>query len=93
MLEQGADGCFSGLRDGVQYELDVAEDAAAEEAARPAGAKPSGISRAAECPGASSASSRLTDELKGLSLDDLRNQTDEYRALKEARDLEDVLFS
>ena len=27
------------------------------------------------------------------ALDDLRSQTDEYKALKEARDLEDVLFS
>jgi hypothetical protein len=92
-VEAGADGCFGELRDGCTYELDVVEDAAAEEAVRPAGGRTVGIARPAESGGPSSASSRLTSELKSLSLDDLRNQTDEYRALKEARDLEDVLFS
>ena len=32
-------------------------------------------------------------ELKALSTGELRGQSERYKALKEARDLEDVLFS
>ena len=35
----------------------------------------------------------LTDELKSLSADELRSQSDRYKALLEARELEDCLFS
>ena len=69
-----------------EYELIVVEDAAAEEAA--AASRPArGITGAGEGtalrtgPAAgSTASSRLTDELKGLSLDELRGQSDRYKA-------------
>ena len=90
-----ADGAFSGLKEGGQYNLVVVED---EEA----GYGNEELSRGYEAPGASSGggiggtstrSSDITNQLKGMNVDDLRNQTDEYKKLKEARDLEDVLFS
>ena len=69
-----------------EYELIVVEDAAAEEAAaasRPArgvtGAGEGTALRTGPAAG-STASSRLTDELKGLSLDELRGQSDRYKA-------------
>ena len=43
--------------------------------------------------GTTRASAALTAELKGLSVEELRGQSDKYKALLEARDLEDVLFS
>ena len=42
---------------------------------------------------ASSASAAATAALRKMSVEDLKAQTAEYKALKEARDLEDVLFS
>ena len=40
----------------------------------------------------SKASAALTAELKSLSTAELREQSDRYKALLEARDLEDVMF-
>ena len=43
--------------------------------------------------GSSSGSAAVTQELKSLSADELREAGPRYRALLEARDCEDVLFS
>ena len=90
-----ADGAFSCLKEGGQYNLIVVEDEVAgygnEELSR--GYKALGESSGGGIDGASTRSSDITNQLKGMSVDDLRNQTDEYKNLKEARDLEDVLFS
>ena len=94
--------CMVGTFSGVQlvdeagaprtYQLFVDEDAEAEEAAR-GGAPPSGY-RAAETAalGPNRASAALTAELKNLSVDELRDGSDRYKALLEARDLEDCLY-
>ena len=42
--------------------------------------------------GVTNASASLTQELKGLSVDELKAGSDRYKALLEARDLEDVLY-
>ena len=59
----------------------------------PGGAPPSGY-RAAETAalGPNRASAALTAELKNLSVDELRDGSDRYKALLEARDLEDCLY-
>ena len=76
----------------AQYELVVEEDEEAEAAegrdessytAPTASAPSGGAGRSAD----------LTAQLKGLNTEELRGQTDNYKALKEARDLEDVLYS
>jgi hypothetical protein len=99
---------FRGLEDGCSYELVVEEDEEAgyghEELSREyrgigggvgvsRGGGAGGGGGGGAGAGASSASASATAALRGLSVEDLRAQTDEYRALKEARDLEDVLFS
>ena len=80
---------FDGLEPGGAYTLSVEEDAAAEEAAGPRKT----YKGAEKDDAAASGASRLTDELKALSTDELRDGSERYKALKEARDLEDVLFS
>ncbi|KAL1524850.1 hypothetical protein AB1Y20_019730 [Prymnesium parvum] len=87
-------GVFCGLSGGCQYDLVVTEDAAAEAQARKAqgGSKSYSASAAADVSGATAASQQLTRELKGLSVDEIRAGSDRYRALIEARDLEDVLY-
>lgn len=96
----GADGCemaacaggFKGLTPCTPYELVINEDEEAgvgnadisrEYKVSITGSHTSGNSRSAQ----------LTAELKGLSAADLAAQTDQYKQLKEARDLEDVLYS
>lgn len=44
-------------------------------------------------PPGSRAVAELTEELKSLSADELRAQSDRYKTLVESRDLEDILFS
>jgi hypothetical protein len=77
----------------MTYQLFVDEDEVAEDAAR-GGAARTGYQRADAdgLSGATRASAGLTAELKGLSVDELRGQSDKYKALLEARDLEDVLY-
>lgn len=93
-FERDAAGCFAGLHDGGEYTLVVEEDEAAEAAATAADPRRAAGVRAAEpVMGVNAASSRITAELKTLSVEELAGQSDRYRALKEARDLEDVLYS
>ena len=93
-FERDAAGCFATLDDGGEYTLVVEEDEAAEAAATAADPRRAAGVRAAEpVMGVNAASSRITAELKTLSVEELAGQSDRYRALKEARDLEDVLYS
>lgn len=94
-LDRDADGAFAPLSDGAAYELIIEEDEAAEAAATAADPRRAAGVRAAEpVPGApNAASARLTAELKTLSVEELAGQSERYQQLKEARDLEDVLFS
>ena len=93
-FERDAAGCFAALHDGGEYTLVVEEDEAAEAAATAADPRRAAGVRAAEpVMGVNAASSRITAELKTLSVEELAGQSDRYRALKEARDLEDVLYS
>uniref|UniRef100_A0A7S0RV60 Uncharacterized protein n=1 Tax=Pyramimonas obovata TaxID=1411642 RepID=A0A7S0RV60_9CHLO len=93
-MEQCEDG-FKGLVDGVQYELEVVEDEEAgvgnPELTREY-APPS--TSANQCPLHRNAKAKeLTNQLKGLSADELRSQTERSKQLKEARDLEELLYS
>jgi len=36
---------------------------------------------------------QLTNELKGMSIEELKSKGDKYKEIIEARDLEDVLFN
>ena len=94
-IDRDADGEFAPLSDGGAYELIVEEDEDAEAAATAADPRRAAGVRAAEpMPGApNAASARLTAELKTLSVEELAGQSERYQQLKEARDLEDVLFS
>ncbi|KAK3233061.1 hypothetical protein CYMTET_43382 [Cymbomonas tetramitiformis] len=86
-------GSFHGARLDVQYELIVEEDEEAGVGNRELGCGYQVSTAVGAAPGSSSRSNELTQQLKGLSTEDLRAQTDEYKQLKEARDLEDVLYS
>ena len=93
-FERDAAGCFAALHDGGAYTLVVEEDEAAEAAATAADPRRAAPFFARDCvTGVNAASSRITAELKTLSVEELAGQSDRYRALKEARDLEDVLYS
>lgn len=76
------------------YQLFVDEDEAAELAAR-GGAAPTTYrgADAGELSGPTRASQALTAELKTLSTEELKSGSDRYKALVEARDLEDCLYS
>jgi len=87
-----AAGLYHGLLDGHTYVLSVVEDEAAEEEARAAGPARSYRGMKQETRGTTAASRGLTEELKKLSTDELRDQSDRYKQLVEARDLEDVLY-
>jgi hypothetical protein len=93
-FQRDAAGAFAPLQDGGAYTLTIDEDEAAEAAATAANPRrAAGVVAAEPVPGVNSASARLTAELKTLSVEELAGQSDRYRELKEARDLEDVLFS
>jgi len=93
-IERDADGYFDGLTAEAAYVLQVAEDEAAEAAAPRRNAPYRGPSHPEEqTRGVSRASAALTEELKKLSLEELAAQSDRYRALREARDLEDCVFA
>ena len=101
-------GAWRGLQGGALYGLVVTEDAQAEEAARaadprrssyvPAPLPTSHSSRAKPPPGRSDdgstrASELLSEELAALDLDDdVRGRSARYAALREARDVQDVVF-
>ena len=101
-------GAWRGLQGGALYGLVVTEDARAEEAARaadprrssyvPAPLPTSHSSRAKPPPGRSDdgstrASELLSEELAALDLDDdVRGRSARYAALREARDVQDVVF-
>ena len=94
------EGQFSGVAlvddQGAQavYELLVDEDEGAEAASRAAQGGARGFRREPAGGGGcvTSGSAALTRELKGMSVDELREGGERYKALLEARDLEDVLY-
>ena len=89
-------GTFGGVEPEQTYQLFIEEDEGAEAAARAAGLSGTqGIRRgndAGAIGGVTSGSAAITAELKGLSVEELREQGDKYKALLEARDLEDCLY-
>ena len=99
-------GAWRGLQGGVLYGLVVTEDEQAEAAARAAdprrasyvpAALPAACSRAKPPPGRSDdgstrASELLSEELAALDVDDVRGRSARYAALREARDVQDVVF-
>ncbi len=97
--ELQADGCFHGLFSSCCYHISVQADAAAEakhEAsnARRAALKEQEERDALRRPGAKVGVDRITQQLKDMAADDRTGVgSEEFRALKEARDLEDILFS
>jgi hypothetical protein len=94
-----ADACFHDLFPCCSYTLDVQADAAAEarhleSSTRRAALKEQEVRDAVLRPGAKAGVDRITQQLKNLSADDRTGTgSEEFRALKEARDLEDILFS
>ena len=94
-----ADAPKSKFAPGAVYELHVTEDAEAgvgiEGLVSHKG--PLKLGAAAEAAGAGASGNRQTDlltqELKAMSSEQLKEAGDEYQRLKEARDVEDVLFS
>ena len=95
-------GTWRGLQGGALYGLVVTEDEQAEAAARAAEPRrasyvPVAGSKAKPLPwrsddGSTRASELLTEELAALDVDDVRGRTARYAALREARDLQDVVF-
>ncbi len=101
------DTLFTNCVDGAEYRVEIEEDDGAEAAA--AAAAParkieliSMDAAAAAMRGGSDSAvgakgkrgvDALTEELKKLSPEELRAGGDKYKALLEARDLEDILFS
>jgi hypothetical protein len=94
-----ADACFHGLFSSCSYSIHVQEDAAAAAkheaaAARRAALKEKEESDPLRRPGAKTGVDRITQQLKDMKADDRTGMgSEEFRALKEARDLEDILFS
>ncbi len=94
------DACFHNLFPSCSYTIDVKADAAAEAkheasaACRAAQLKEKEQRDAVKQPGCKAGVDRLTQQLKELQPDDRTGLgSEEFRALKEARDLEDILFS
>ena len=93
-------GTFSGLEVGSNgqpksYLLNIGEDEAAEAAFLAAKGGRTGYrgpNANGTVIGATSASSAITAELKAMSVDEIRGQSDRYKELLAARDAEDVLF-
>lgn len=93
VIHHDSDGFFAGLQGEEQYELTITEDEEAEAVARAAkGGNKSYKARENDLTGVTTASRMVTEELKGLSVEELRASSDRYKALLEARDLEDVLY-
>ena len=94
-----ADACFHGLFSSCSYSIHVQEDAAAAAkheatAARRAALKEQEQSDSLRRPGAKAGVDRITQQLQRMHADDRTGMgSEEFRALKEARDLEDILFS
>ncbi len=96
---RNSDGKFVGMRAGCVYQLSVQEDparAAAYAAAVQAAAARQAASSTKSPVGVSgnAAVGRITEQLKALKAEDRTGHgSAEFRALLEARDLEDLLFS
>jgi hypothetical protein len=94
-----ADACFHHLFPSCAYSVEVRADAAAEAkhdacTARRAALKEREERDGAKRPGAKAGVDRITQQLKGMSAEERTGMgSEEFRALKEARDLEDILFS
>lgn len=78
------------------YQLQVEEDEQAEQAARAANGGAGRGYQAANAndplKGATAASTDLTNQLKSMSVDEIRGQSERYKELVAARDLEDCLY-
>ena len=78
------------------YQLQVEEDEQAEQAARAANGGAGRGYQAANAndplKGATAASRDLTNQLKSMSVDEIRGQSERYKELVAARDLEDCLY-
>lgn len=98
-LVAGEDGSkrFEGLAESSSYVLIIDEDEEAgygnKELSKDYCPPEEGQGGFSSQGNATSRSATLTAELKGLSEAELRGQTERFRELKEARDLEDVLYS
>ena len=94
-----ADACFHRLFPSCAYSVEVRADAAAEAkhdacTARRAALKEKEERDGAKRPGAKAGVDRITQQLKDMSAEERTGVgSEEFRALKEARDLEDILFS
>lgn len=73
------------------YVIEVEEDAE-EEAERRKNSKPIQFYKADDGPKKNGRIDGLTNQLKGMSLDELKEKGDKYKELIEARDLEDILY-
>jgi hypothetical protein len=94
--DKAAGSYFEGLSDRCEYMLQVEEDAVAGVGLKGitrSGPFKAGSREGEEVRSTNRAFDDLTSQLKGLSSDDLVAQTAEYQHLREARDLEDILFS
>lgn len=97
--ELQADGCFHGLFSSCCYHVSVQADAAAEAKHEASNAHRAALKEQEERdalrrPGAKIGVDRITQQLKDMAADDRTGVgSEEFRALKEARDLEDILFS
>ena len=94
-----ADGCFHDMFSSCSYIVEVQADAAAEarheaSSARHAALKESDSRAASGRLGGKTGVDRITQQLKDMNAEDRTGMgSEEFRALKEARDLEDILFS
>ena len=94
-----ADSCFHHLFPSCAYSVEVRADAAAEAKHEASTARRAALKEKEERdpvmrPGVKTGVDRITQQLKGLSAEERTGMgSEEFRALKEARDLEDILFS
>jgi len=91
----GIVGGFGGLVPGIQYDLHVEEDdeVGVGNPSISRDYKPPSTGNKDKCPCHTSArATQLANDLRKMNLEDIRDQTDKYKELKEARDLEDVLY-
>lgn len=97
-------GSFAGLKGGASYRVHVTEDPAAEAAAEAertlsgvghragVGGAPHAWRAAAPLPGRSRGGSTAAEELASLSAEELRERSSRYATLREASELDDVVF-
>ncbi|TNV76308.1 hypothetical protein FGO68_gene14561 [Halteria grandinella] len=87
---ENGDKAWVNVQEGKVYVLEVDEDAEVE-AERRKNAKPIEFYKP-EQPKQNARINGLTAQLKGMSIDELKEKGDKYKELIEARDLEDILY-